>query len=359
MKDKRLERLADNIIRPLLAEIGTPDGVTYNVYTPWDQGGDHIMNDVIYAIDRADLVIADLTDRNPNVFYELGITHALGRPCVSVVEATDEPLPFDIRAYRYYAVRLAFTDADTDATRAEAYEAAKTLLRMPLERAHEEADWSRFENPVIDFFRAPITYISPAFSLAQGYYLNFVKPVVESMNKKKGANRYIYDVGIGPGNGDRPPDLDNAELLSAAVRRQLKLIIIVPDRITYTKRNYVDRMRGSLDDAVVETDGRNMTCFYRADAHSDTHQLIDIPTTVRPIRDAVERRMRHPNVAPDDPEWREVEKQEIDRFILNLQLLIDDHETNPEFKSRIEIMRYDADQPDNLLWMHNIMIDAG
>lgn len=40
------------------------------------------MNDVLYAIDRADIVIADLTDSNANAFYELGICHALGRACM-------------------------------------------------------------------------------------------------------------------------------------------------------------------------------------------------------------------------------------------------------------------------------------
>ncbi|MEJ2251158.1 MAG: hypothetical protein P8Y70_18145 [Candidatus Lokiarchaeota archaeon] len=34
-----------------------------------------IMDDVINSIKRADIIIADLTGRNPNVFYELGRAH--------------------------------------------------------------------------------------------------------------------------------------------------------------------------------------------------------------------------------------------------------------------------------------------
>ncbi len=360
MKDDRLQRLAINVIEPLLKELATKE-VSYTVTTPWDLGGNHIMNDVIYAIDRADLVIADLTGENPNVFYELGITHALGRPCVSVLEKSDASTPFDIRAYRYYQVQMNFPHGTDEATRANAYREARDLLRDPLKKAHDEVDWSRFENPVIDFFRAPITYISPAFSLAQGYYLNFVKPVVESMIKKKGTARYIYDIGIGTGDAPRPNDIEDAEPLDNTIRQRLKLQIIVPDRITYTQRNYVDRMRDSLIGAVVETDGRNMTCFYRAyntPNGGTQHTLIDIPTTVRSMRDAIERRMRHHNVSMDHDEWREVEQQEIERFLLNLQLLIDKHDSNPEFKDSIEIVRYNYESPGDLLWMHNIIVGA-
>src|SRR5205807_5884923 len=40
-------------------------------------GGHEIMEGVLQEIARAEVVIADLTGRNPNVFYELGIAHML------------------------------------------------------------------------------------------------------------------------------------------------------------------------------------------------------------------------------------------------------------------------------------------
>ena len=39
------------------------------------------------GIDTADLLIADLTDLNPNVFYELGIAHGLGIPTVLLTQS--------------------------------------------------------------------------------------------------------------------------------------------------------------------------------------------------------------------------------------------------------------------------------
>jgi hypothetical protein len=43
--------------------------------------------------------LADLTGKNPNVFYELGLAHALAKPVVLVAE-TMEDIPFDLRALR-------------------------------------------------------------------------------------------------------------------------------------------------------------------------------------------------------------------------------------------------------------------
>lgn len=47
----------------------------------------------------ADLVVADLTDKNPNVLYEVGIRHALNKPIVSISQEI-RGLPFDVSHYR-------------------------------------------------------------------------------------------------------------------------------------------------------------------------------------------------------------------------------------------------------------------
>lgn len=43
----------------------------------------------------ADLVVADLTERNPNVFYEVGIRHALNQPLITLSQGDLSSLPFD------------------------------------------------------------------------------------------------------------------------------------------------------------------------------------------------------------------------------------------------------------------------
>lgn len=60
-----------------------------------------ITRDVIERLATADLVVADLTDLNPNVFYELGIRHALrAQGTIMIVDTTRTSIPFDLAPYR-------------------------------------------------------------------------------------------------------------------------------------------------------------------------------------------------------------------------------------------------------------------
>lgn len=58
-----------------------------------------IINDVWSAIFHAEVCIVDCTGRNPNVFYELGIAHTLGRPSILIAQSMDD-IPFDVRHLR-------------------------------------------------------------------------------------------------------------------------------------------------------------------------------------------------------------------------------------------------------------------
>jgi len=58
-----------------------------------------IMSDIWSWVQEADVLLADLTGKNPNVFYELGLAHAIGKPVVLVSETMDD-VPFDLKLYR-------------------------------------------------------------------------------------------------------------------------------------------------------------------------------------------------------------------------------------------------------------------
>jgi hypothetical protein len=62
-----------------------------------------ITSQVIYHLLSAELVVADLTETNPNVFYELAVRHFVGRPTVQVVEV-DQRLPFHVMQSRTIGV---------------------------------------------------------------------------------------------------------------------------------------------------------------------------------------------------------------------------------------------------------------
>jgi len=57
------------------------------------------LKDIIEYISTSYFVIADLTDQNPNVFYELGIRHALSNRTIIIAQSIDD-VPSDLRSYR-------------------------------------------------------------------------------------------------------------------------------------------------------------------------------------------------------------------------------------------------------------------
>jgi hypothetical protein len=120
-------------IAPTLVEAG------YNVFRADDiVSQQNILRDIVCAIEDSDLVIADLTNANPNVYYELGIAHAIEKPVVLLVQDIAE-LPFDLRAYRVVLYSTHFA----------AIQKAKTDL-LALARGAQDGTVS-FGSPVSDF----------------------------------------------------------------------------------------------------------------------------------------------------------------------------------------------------------------
>lgn len=83
----------DNTIRPAVMEAG----LSYECSRASLAVG-NIIRDILDNINRADVVIADMTDRNPNVFYELGVRHAL-RDITILITQNINDVPFDLRHY--------------------------------------------------------------------------------------------------------------------------------------------------------------------------------------------------------------------------------------------------------------------
>lgn len=68
-------------------------------------GTGKIIDQIWTGINKAKVLIAELTQRNPNVYYELGIAHALKKPVVLVC-SNEEDVPFDLKHIRviYYNI---------------------------------------------------------------------------------------------------------------------------------------------------------------------------------------------------------------------------------------------------------------
>jgi hypothetical protein len=85
-----------------------------------------ITEQIVDAIATADLIVADITDLNPNVMWEMGVAHALGKQVVMLNQRRDDS-PFDIRDYR----QLEYQEDPTT----EDERALGAMLRAALERA--------------------------------------------------------------------------------------------------------------------------------------------------------------------------------------------------------------------------------
>lgn len=65
-----------------------------------DPGADKLIDDIEAGIKRADVCLIDITENNPNVWFELGYSQALVKPLVLVscpAERTEGAYPFDVR----------------------------------------------------------------------------------------------------------------------------------------------------------------------------------------------------------------------------------------------------------------------
>jgi hypothetical protein len=58
-----------------------------------------VISDIWNSIYAAKVIIADCTGRNPNVFYEIGIAHTLGKSVVLVARSAED-IPFDVQHLR-------------------------------------------------------------------------------------------------------------------------------------------------------------------------------------------------------------------------------------------------------------------
>jgi DNA-binding response OmpR family regulator len=90
----------DDIIKPAVEDHGMRASRADDIWTPGA-----VMGQIWEHINEARFLIADLTDRNPNVFYELGLSLALGKNVI-LLASHAEDVPFDLQHMRYFRYSL-------------------------------------------------------------------------------------------------------------------------------------------------------------------------------------------------------------------------------------------------------------
>ena len=103
---QRSDQLFRHVILPAAAECG------YTQVHRADQLNRTglITSQIMEHLNRCDLVIADLSDHNPNVFYELAVRHCFLKPAIPLI-VYDQSIPFDLIQMRTIKYDLADPDA--------------------------------------------------------------------------------------------------------------------------------------------------------------------------------------------------------------------------------------------------------
>jgi nucleoside 2-deoxyribosyltransferase-like protein len=94
MQFSGFDELYTDVIDPLTRQFGLHPYRADLVYGPGA-----IMDDIIKGLEKAQIVIAEITPANENVFYEVGYAHALKKPTILLAEK-DKKLPFDLSGFR-------------------------------------------------------------------------------------------------------------------------------------------------------------------------------------------------------------------------------------------------------------------
>jgi hypothetical protein len=105
----------ERTVKPTLEDMGCRVEHAKDAHTV-----ERIVDAIFSQIARASFIVADTTGKNPNVFYEIGYAHALGKKVILMVQDVQD-IPFDIAGLRHiqykpYALNALAMDLRVTAT---------------------------------------------------------------------------------------------------------------------------------------------------------------------------------------------------------------------------------------------------
>jgi hypothetical protein len=133
-----------------------------------------VTNQITRNLRDADLVIADLSYHYPNVYYELGIRHAIGKPAIQIIEK-GQRIPFDVSGIR--TIEIITKGLDLGGA-LESIEGVKRELRRQITFIEKNPD--KVEAPVRDVIFGNLAEGRPAEKLL-GNILQSIDSVFRSV----------------------------------------------------------------------------------------------------------------------------------------------------------------------------------
>jgi len=174
--DQEFDAVFNKLVKPALKKAG------YNVNRADSiLNQQNILKDIVRGIAEADLVVADITSLNANVFYELGISHTMEKQTVLLAQSSED-IPFDLSSYRVIIYSTNFDEAPQ--------------LSQKLKEIGEKAKSGKlgFGNPVTDFLPQmrgvkipPVTKAEKAMMETEG------ERKIETEEEEKGIWDFIVD----------------------------------------------------------------------------------------------------------------------------------------------------------------------
>jgi polyhydroxyalkanoate synthesis regulator phasin len=118
---EKFQPIYDDHIRPTVTRAGLrcerADEIRGPTLITWD---------IWERVNRARFLIAELTDQNSNVFYELGLAHAISKDVILITQSMDF-VPFDLKALR--CICYEFTPRGTQQLEKELFGTIQTLMK--------------------------------------------------------------------------------------------------------------------------------------------------------------------------------------------------------------------------------------
>jgi len=136
-REKADEKL-NHFFTPVLKELGYSAVRADQEETPGS-----ISRSIVERIINSEMIIADISDKNPNVFYEIAIRNAVKKPII-IIRSPEQKPPFDIQDKRAIAI---------DMSKPNIWRPAMNKLKKQIESAEENPS-SASESILSDFTSA-------------------------------------------------------------------------------------------------------------------------------------------------------------------------------------------------------------
>jgi hypothetical protein len=305
----------------------------------------NILKDIIRNIAEADLIIADLTSINPNVFYELGIAHAMQVPTVLLSQSIED-VPFDLKSYRVIVYSTRYYDA-TELPRKliEITDKAKNnnlSFGNPVSDFLPEARIKRSENKKIDLEKQEIEKIIDVEE-EKGLW-DFIEDAENSTNIINDITKKITDETKNIGDRiksrtDEITQIYNSGVPGTASRIQKIITNTSFDLMNYSNR--LEKLQPEFHKAWVELDDnmRGLLKIVKIRSEEDKKSTIEFKNKINNLKDVLSKSSEAVSKFKDSINSLRGQKRELNiasnRVVKILDLLITDIQGAESYTTKI------------------------